>query len=152
MATTFRGSLRFSCLSLSLKKAHGHAADIGGDARPADARANARAAARLPPALAGGGGPSTVMSHLGAEHSHGRGLLGFMTHEGATRTLYGVCRELRREVGAFHWPLVCCGGTRAECAASARSPTAASFRVVGRNAARVERHDRTMRVRACGAR
>ena len=79
------------------------------------ARVSARArAARPPPALAGGDGASTLMSHLGAEHSHGRGLLGFLTHEGAMRTLSGVCRELRREVGSFRWPVVVLRGHTAE--------------------------------------
>ena len=59
-----------------------------------------------PIALAGGRGASTIMSHLDAEHSHGRGLLGFMSHGQARYTLAGVCRELRREVAAFRWPPV----------------------------------------------
>jgi hypothetical protein len=80
-------------------------------------------AALQPRALAGGDGASTVMSHLGAEHSHGRGLLGFMTNAGARRTLAGVCRELRREVAEFRWPLGAPGGrprsSAARCSASA---------------------------------
>ena len=55
-------------------------------------------------ALAGGDGPSTLLSHLGAEHSHGRGLLGFFSRRAAC-ALALVCGELRREVAAFQkWP------------------------------------------------
>ena len=59
-----------------------------------------RPAARPPPALAGGDGASTILSHLGAEHSHGRGLLGFAGTRGA-RALRLVCREFLREVADF---------------------------------------------------
>ena len=62
--------------------------------------------ALAPVALAGGDGASTIMSHLGAEHSNSNGLLGFLTHEQARYTLAGVCREMRREVDEFRWPLV----------------------------------------------
>ena len=64
------------------------------------------AAARAPIALAGGDGASTLISHLAAEHSHGRGLLGFFSHEGARFSLARVCRELHRAVARFRWPVV----------------------------------------------
>ena len=70
------------------------------------ARVAARARASPPIALAGGGGASTLLSHLAAEHSHGRGLLCFFDNAGARTSLARVCREFRREVAAFRWPVV----------------------------------------------
>ena len=54
-------------------------------------------------ALAGGDGASTLLSHLTAEHLHGRGLLGFFDNAGARKSLARVCREFRREVVSFRW-------------------------------------------------
>jgi WD40 repeat protein len=70
------------------------------------ARVAARAHTVTPVALAGGDGASTLLSHLAAEHSHGRGLLGFFDNAGARRSLSRVCREFRREVDSFRWPVV----------------------------------------------
>ncbi len=60
------------------------------------ARVAASALAAAPVALAGGGGASTLLSHLAAEHSHGRGLLGYFDNAGARRSLSRVRREFRR--------------------------------------------------------
>jgi hypothetical protein len=51
-------------------------------------------------ALAGGDGAATLLSHLAAEHSHGRGLLGFFDtlEAGALRL---VCREFLGAITAF---------------------------------------------------
>jgi hypothetical protein len=56
-----------------------------------------RAAPRIAPriALAGGTGTSTVLSHLAAEHSHARGILGFFTIKTLRNVLTHVCREFR---------------------------------------------------------
>ena len=70
------------------------------------ARVAERARAAPPLALAGGDGASTLLSHLAAEHSHGRGLLGFFDNAGARKSLSRVCREFRREVARFRWPVV----------------------------------------------
>ena len=45
---------------------------------------------------------STLMSHLGAEHSHSRGILGFMTTLEAN-SLRLISREFRDEVSRFRW-------------------------------------------------
>ena len=72
----------------------------------ASSSASARARAAAPIALAGGDGASTLLSHLAAEHSHGRGLLGFFDNAGARKSLSRVCREFRREVDGFRWQVV----------------------------------------------
>lgn len=52
--------------------------------------------------LAGGAHPSTVFSHLAAEHTQARGVLGFLTtHDACSLRL--VCHELLIAIRAFHW-------------------------------------------------
>jgi len=53
-------------------------------------------------ALAGGDNPSSILSILGAEHSHSRGILGFFSTKEA-RALRLICREFRDEVTNFKW-------------------------------------------------
>ena len=55
-----------------------------------------------PLTLVGGNRPYHVMSVLLAEHSHSRGILGFLTYEDANN-LRSVCKELRAEVTHFRW-------------------------------------------------
>ena len=55
-----------------------------------------------PLALAGGEHPSTIFSHLVAEHSNGRGILGFLTTRDAC-ALRAVCHEALAAVRDFHW-------------------------------------------------
>ena len=45
---------------------------------------------------------STVFSHLTAEHSHGRGILGFLTLQD-TLSLRLTCHEMRDEIRKFAW-------------------------------------------------
>jgi hypothetical protein len=57
----------------------------------------------MPPLqLAGGAHPSTVFSHLAAEHTHARGVLGFLTTRDAC-SLRVVCHELLLATRAFRW-------------------------------------------------
>ena len=64
-----------------------------------------------PLTLVGGNRPYHVMSVLLAEHSHSRGILGFLTLRDANN-LRSVCKELRDEVADFRWTdmttRICC--------------------------------------------
>jgi hypothetical protein len=57
--------------------------------------------------LAGGDRPSTVLSHLDAEHSSGGGIFGFLKPEDAF-TLKTVCKEMNAAVAQFKWKCEFC--------------------------------------------
>ena len=77
--------------------ANDDSASLGSESALASAHSEAH-----PLTLCGGNSASTVLSHLDAEHSHGRGLLGFFSMA-ETRALRLVCKDFCDAVAAYPW-------------------------------------------------
>jgi hypothetical protein len=95
------GLVRVTSIAPSASGGSGGAlSSSGAGAAPTAARVADAAAHSL--SLCGGSSASTVLSHLGAEHSHGHGLLGFFSMKDA-RALRLVCKEFRDAVAGYPW-------------------------------------------------